>query len=241
MIKFKEKTFSEYDAMRQLYVELMKLGADRNKFKIIDTSALIPILRGNNIVIEKFTQATRIFGKDRYRMYLKIGAKAKLPDDVRLPQRFYDKELGKLELGVNVGIVPKFNSGDSSNPNPQNNQQNQQNSQSSGNPQVQYGKNGNNKGGKKGWKQKQQSAIGDSTLIGFRQKEFGDGPRPVFTASLKPGSLLKYTVTELLGDAIKYDKKERSLVLEFSSIRDAIYALNVLPFGLNYNIYLLNV
>ena len=45
MIKFRQKDFSEYDAMRTLYVELMK-KSDRNKFGIIDQSALIPILKG---------------------------------------------------------------------------------------------------------------------------------------------------------------------------------------------------
>ena len=41
-----------------------------------------------------------------------------------------------------------------------------------------------------------------------------------------------------LGD--KYDKESRSLVLEFEKIGDAIKALNILPFGINYNIYLLD-
>jgi hypothetical protein len=37
MIEFRQKTFSEYDAMRSLYVELLK-GGDRNKnrVKVID-------------------------------------------------------------------------------------------------------------------------------------------------------------------------------------------------------------
>jgi DNA polymerase III gamma/tau subunit len=51
---------------------------------------------------------------------------------------------------------------------------------------------------------------------------------------------LTVKVQELLGDAIVYDKKSRTLVLEFDSIRDAIQALNILPFGLNYKIYLLD-
>ena len=82
MIKFRQKEFTEYDAMRSLYVKLMRYS-DRNKFGVIDTSALIPVLRGNNVVIERFVISTSMFGKDKYRMYLKIGAKAKLPDEVR--------------------------------------------------------------------------------------------------------------------------------------------------------------
>jgi hypothetical protein len=75
----------------------------------------------------------------------------------------------------------------------------------------------------------------------FKQKEFkgGGGPPPTVSASVSPSINLTYEVKELLGDAVKYDKKERSLVLEFRSIEDAIKALNILPFGINYNIFLL--
>ena len=97
MIKFRQKNFSEYDAMRTLYVELMK-KSDRNKFGIIDQSALIPILKGNNIVIERFVISTSLFDGDKYRMYIRIGAKAKLPDEVRLPGTVYDKRLLNLRL-----------------------------------------------------------------------------------------------------------------------------------------------
>ena len=41
MIQFRQKTFSEYDAMRALYVELLKRG-DKNKWKVIDKNSLIP-------------------------------------------------------------------------------------------------------------------------------------------------------------------------------------------------------
>ena len=51
---------------------------------------------------------------------------------------------------------------------------------------------------------------------------------------------LNQEVHELLGEALRYDKKERSLVLEFSEISLAIRALNILPFGLGYKIYLLD-
>ena len=45
---------------------------------------------------------------------------------------------------------------------------------------------------------------------------------------------------EILGEAIEYSKTQRSLVLEFKAVDDAIEALNYLPFGLNYQIYLLD-
>ena len=105
MIKFRQKQFTEYDAMRSLYVELMKRTKnDRQKFPIIDTSALIPILKGNNIVIERFVISSSLFGRDKFRMYLKIGAKAKMPDEVRLTGVYYDKRLGNLSLNIQSGI-----------------------------------------------------------------------------------------------------------------------------------------
>lgn len=195
MIKFRQKDFSEYDAMRSLYVELLK-KSDRNKFKVIDTSALIPILKGNNIVIEKFVISTSLFGRDKYRMYLKIGAKAKLPDEVRLPGKVYDKRLLSVRLTM--------------------------------------------KGGAKAFEQHNQSDTTEPTEV--RVKLFGknNGGGPDIGSEISPN--LDFTIErqELLGNAVKYDKKARLLVLDFNTIYDAINALNILPFGLNYNIYLLN-
>lgn len=78
----------------------------------------------------------------------------------------------------------------------------------------------------------------------LEQREFkskgGDKQYPYLSGSFSPSFDLSYEVSELLGEAIKYDKKSRSLVLEFKSIEDAINALNILPFGLGYKIYLLN-
>lgn len=216
MIEFKQRYFSEYDAMRSLYVELMKRGGDKNKWRIIDSSALIPILKGNNIVIERFVISTSFLHKDRYRMYLKIGAKAKMPDEVRLPERVYDNRLGNASLNVNSGIF-------------------------SNQPQQNNNNNNNNQ------KQKNNSTNldGDGRIKLFsecyEQKEFGGGPPPLVAGNINGPSInFTYEVRELLGEAIKYDKKERSLVLEFKTIGDAIAALNILPFGLNYNIYLLS-
>lgn len=202
MIKFKEKNFSEYDAMRSLYVELMK-NFDRSRIGVIDSSALIPILRGNNIVIERFVISTSLFGKDKYRMYLKIGSRAKLPDQVRLPQRTQVRKLGNFQLNINKGIFEKNN----------------------------FDNSGNNNN-----KTKNYSELGRTKLFTDKKnKQF-----PVISTQFNPYIDLSYEVSELLGDAILYDKKSRSLVLEFSTIQDAIRALNILPFGIGYKIYLLN-
>lgn len=199
MIRFRQKNFSEYDAMRSLYVELMKYS-DKYKFGIIDTSALIPILKGNNIVIERFVISTSLFGKDKYRMYLKVGAKAKMPDDVRLPGRVYDKRLGNARINFNGGIFANKDKG----------------------------------------KETTHSDVteGDSRIKLFSNNK--KGAPPTISAEFSPNIDLTYEVNEILGEAVKYDKPSRSIVLEFSSIQDAIRALNILPFGLNYKIYLLN-
>ena len=209
MIKFRQKQFAESDAMRSLYVELMKRTKnDRRKFPIIDTSALIPILKGNNIVIERFVISSSLFGRDKFRMYLKIGAKAKMPDEVRLPGVYYDKRLGNLSLNFKSGIFAG-----------------KQDS-------ISEGGGGNRKG--------QQEKTYSETP---RQKIFakkGNGNNPNITAEFSPSINITKEVHKLLGEAVKYDKKSRSLVLEFDSIDDAIQALNILPFGINYKIYLLD-
>ncbi|MBR2247815.1 MAG: hypothetical protein IJ880_12495 [Bacilli bacterium] len=199
MTKFKQKEFTEYDAMKSLYNEIMKrTGGDKRKFPIINSSAFIPILKGNSVVIERFVISTSMFGKDKYRMYLKIGAKAKLPDEVRLPNKYYDKSLGGMKLTFKGGVFGK--------------QKQESTTQEEGRLKLF----GNNNGGNK------------------------KGAQPMISGEATPYVDLKYQVSELLGEAIKYDKKDRSLVLEFSSIGDAINALNILPFGLEYKIYLLD-
>lgn len=187
MIKFVQKQYSEYDAMRALYVELMRYS-DRNKFEVISPSELIPVLKGNSVVIERFVLSHTTFGRDKYRMYLKIGAKAKMPDEVRLSgSHVYDKHLLDLSLSFKGGAARS----------------------------KLFSNNKNNK--------KQQDNA------------------PTFRTELKtPYLSLSKEVTELLGEAIRYDKKDRSLVLEFKDIPNAIRALNILPFGLSYKIYLLD-
>lgn len=44
-------------------------------------------------------------------MYLKIGAKAKLPDEVRLPGRTYDNKLARLQLKFNKSAFDNTTSG----------------------------------------------------------------------------------------------------------------------------------
>lgn len=222
MINFRQKEFAEYDAMRSLYVKLMRYYQDRNKLGIIDSSALVPILRGNNVVIERFVITTSLFGKDRYRMYLKIGAKAKLPDEVRLPGRVNRQNLGRLELTLEKGI---FENNNNNNPNNNNGGNNYKNNKDSGNTSL-----------GKGPKQKNHSEI----TLGQKNFGKGGGPRPYISGKFSPFVNMSYEVQELLGDAVKYDKKSRSLVLEFDTIDDAVNALNILPFGLGYKIYLLN-
>ena len=187
MITFRQKEFREYDAMRSLYVKLMERSS-RDKFGIIDTSALIPILKGNNIVVERFVISTSMFGKDKYRMYIKIGAKAKLPDEVRLQSRPYDERLLNLRLTF-----------------------------------------------KGDYKTRSFSNYKESLF-----SKGGGGGAPFAQTEVSPNINLSIERSRLLGDAIKYDKKARLLILEFSTIEDAIHALNVLPFGLNYKIYLLD-
>lgn len=187
MIKFREKSYSEYDAMRELYNELnnrYSSGGDTRRYEIISKSYLPGILKGNSVVVEKFTSVTKVFGKDRYRMYIRVGSKAKMPDEVRMPKSYQSQSIGGLSIdfkGMNVGITS-----------PKDSNERQYSNKNKGN---------NNSG---------------------------------FKVSLQA------TVSKLLGEAITYNKKERLLVLELDSVKDAAQALTVLPFGLGYKIYLLD-
>lgn len=196
MIEFRQKVFSEYDAMKSLYNELMRKDSPwRYKIKVIDTSSLLPVLRGNNVVIERFVISTQAFKRDKFRMYLKIGAKAKMPDGVRLPGYTKNKKLWDTSLRLN-GNTRFFQRNNSE--------------------------------------------------IEFREKDFGkggdNGGGGDIQAGLDFGRIsVERETTIPRGVTLEYDKKERSIVLEFDSIQDAIKALDVLPFGLNYNMYLLDV
>ena len=191
MIIIRQKEFSEYDAMKSLYQEIIKRaqGDRRRLYPVINSSALLPILKGNNVVVERFVISTSTFGKDKYRMYLKIGAKAKLPDEVRLPGKYYDKDLCNMKLSFSGKL---------------------------------FSNNKNNNGGNN------------------NNNNNGGGGNGMINASITPSISIKKKVHEILGEAIKYDKKERSLILEFKSIGEAIETLNILPFGLDYKIYFLD-
>lgn len=216
MIVFKEKQFTECDAMRSLYVELMKNGAQRGRWEIINKSQLIPILKGNNIVVEKFVISTSFFGRDKYRMYIKIGAKAKMPDEVRLPGSYYDEKLGGLSLKLKNKDL--FGGGTSDNNNNNNNKKNNNNN------------NRNNNNRNNNYNQSNKSDYSD-----YDVRLFGN-----IETNLDNYYKIDIERHKLIGEAIKYDKKARELILEFDEIYDAIRALNILPFGLNYSIYLLD-
>jgi hypothetical protein len=126
-------------------------------------------------------------------MYLKIGAKAKLPDEVRLPS--YDRRNNVFNLKFKLGnSLPK---------------------------------------------KKYFSESAEQREFGKDKKGGGGGNAIESGLELYPD--LSYTTNELKGETQKYDKKERSLVLEFPDIRSAVDSLNILPFGLNYKVYLLDV
>lgn len=104
MIRFREKVYTEYDAMRYLYTELKKYFSDPKSLQIINAQQLIPVLKGNSVVIEKFTINKSFLGKETFRLYLKIGLNAKLPDNFRLPSNSFSKKIGDLSLKFNGGL-----------------------------------------------------------------------------------------------------------------------------------------
>ena len=145
---------------------------------------------------EEFVRSTRRFGRDKYRMYLKIGAKAKLPDEVRFPGYYYTEKRRELSLKVSGGVPFK----------------NQQQNNFSDAKEKAFGKNKNN-----------NNNNGGKLLSAEYNNRFD----------------IEVEVHNMIAEAIKYDKKSRELILEFDTIQDAIRALNILPFGINYNIKLL--
>lgn len=215
MINFKQKEFAEFDQMRYLYTKLMRrTNYDRRKFPIIDASALVPILKGNNIVIERFVLSSSNFGKDKYRMYLKIGAKAKMPDDVRLPSYYHTETLGKMSLNMKNNVA------------------------SWGSPKEEAFSETEESPGlrvklfDKPYKKNQKG--------GQQQQGGGGGGGGYISSNFSPSYNITREVQSLLGEVVLYDKKSRTLVLEFETVEQAIDALDILPFGINYTIYLLN-
>lgn len=200
MIKFKQKEFSESDAMRPFYVKLQKEMKERRApfVQIIGKSEMIPILSGNNVIIEKFVLVDKFFGKDTFKMYLRFGNKVKLPDSMKLSDFKYENKNLLGGSRIDIDLFPNSN-----------------------NQQQNNNKKNKKKNKDKGPKQNNYSFI-DPKISGLGLS---------FSRDQKIS----------LGEVVHYDKKSRIAVLEFKSIEDAIRSLNILPLGLNYKLYLLDV
>lgn len=191
MIKFVQKEFSEADAMRPFYVKLQEYMRDRRCpfVQVIGKNEMLPILSGNNVIIERFVITQRVFGKDSFKMYLRFGSKVKLPDNFELSDFRYETKslLGGTKLSVGIG-----------------------------------GGNNNNQGNKNNNKKnKKFSLIGpEINSLSFA---------------------LNRDVKVKSGEVVHYDKSNRIAVLEFNNIDNAIRSLNILPLGLNYKLYLLDL
>jgi len=231
MIEFREKFFAEADAMRQLWVEIQRTQRQTGGYPRIevirDPGQLFGILHGNNVVIERFTISRGFFGKDKYRMFLKMGSKVKLPDNVLLPSVTRLNKVASVSLNYGNSLYPthkdfsdmsengechqkifaKDNRGGGRNNNNNNNRNHNNNNNNNNN---------NNGGGGQPVKMNLDTKVG-----------------------VEP-HYLEYESREIKGEVVKYDKKERSLVLEFVTLRDAIESLDILPFGLDYKVYLLD-
>lgn len=213
MITFRQKSFSEFDAMKSLYNELRRnMRPDQLNKMIINSSQLIPVLKGNSVVIEKFVISSSFLNPDKYRMYLKIGAKAKMPDSLRLPGFTRQERLGNLSLSFK-GNFPQLGG----------NQQQQGNQQRNGSD----------------TRFSDTSGILETRLFKGKGGGGGNGFKPV-EVKYDPYINIDREVTKNLGEVLVFDKKTRTAVIEFDSIRDAVSSLQILPFGLDYSLYLLN-
>lgn len=226
MIQFRQKEYTEHDVMRLLYVELKKDGFWRDRVKVINRSSIIPVLRGNNILIERFVISTNLFSKDKYRLYIKIGAQAKLPDEVRLPEIIRQRKFLNTKLNLRAAGGPYFQNEFS-----ETEEDLLLREKLFGNKKKNKG--GNNNNNNNGNNNNNNNQAGSPSVYAE-------------VSNTTPGYDLEYDIRYLLGEAVKYDKKDRSLVLEFDgpkedAIRSIKEALNILPFGLEYNIYLLDV
>lgn len=239
MIRFKEKVYSEYDAMRQLYVEMGKRyrGNDgKPGFKVISPQYLPGILKGNSVVIEKFVIVSRMIGNDKYRMYIKLGSKIKLPDKVKLPSLDKDtRNLGSLNTTLYPGLPIIRSVNKTVNSNTSLNQSNKT----------------DNKGGKsytvdelrnlgliKGNPSQRNNSDMEERL--YDDKNDNKSPKFGFVQNISVRKDLSISSDKPLGSTILYDKSSRSLVLEFNSIRDAVESLNYLPLGLSYDLYIVS-
>lgn len=184
MIIFREKKFTEYDAMISLYKSLKSKDA---KFEVIKDSALPAVLRGNNIVIEKFVISPRTFGRDQYRTYIRLGSKLKLPTTgIRFPKYYENKRIGGLGLLVS-------------------------------------------RGGAEG----SVARVIEDKSSGKKTTEYSKPDNNSSQYSLELSS------SKSAANVLTYDKNSGSLVLESPSIDDAVRALNILPFGIGYKVFIL--
>jgi hypothetical protein len=228
MIEFREKFFAEADAMRQLWVEIQRTQRQTGGYPRIevvrDPGQLFGILHGNSVVIERFTLSRGFFGKDKYRMFLKMGSRVKLPDNVLLPSVTRTNKVASLSFNYGNKLFPTHKDFSDTQEGPGVKLFHNKDDKNNGN-------NGRNNGGGGGGNPKKKDKNNNG---GFPvQMEVGTNVKTEPT-------YITYDTKEIKGDVVKYDKKERSLVLEFNTIRDAIESLDILPFGLDYKVYLLD-
>lgn len=213
MIQFREKTYSsrEYDAMRTLYVNLCR-RFDRNRIKTIESNQLAAALKGNNVIIERFVINKPPFGVDTYRIYLKIGARAKMPDQVRLPSHKFKNRFGDIKTRFRAGW---------------------------GDRTLQFDQNYER------FDPKTDTRFSNTNeprqkLFKDNKKNNNNGGGENMSFEFTPFIPNEYESQELMADVLLFNKKSRTLVLEAKTVDSIIDSLNVLPFGLNYNILLLD-
>ena len=157
-------------------------------------------------------------------MYLRFGNKVKLPDSFKLSDFRYENQslLGGSKIDIDLSLNNYGNQQNNNNNNKKNKNNNNNNNQGGGNKGKGSNKNFNGKKPFQTLHSQKEFAFIDPKISGL-------------------GFSLSRDVKVSLGEAVFYDKKSRIAVLEFKSIEDAIRSLNILPLGLNYKLYLLDV
>lgn len=236
MLSFKQKEYSEYPSTRLLYSEIQKRHIRGIDF--ITRSEMIPILRGNNIIIEKFTISTSLFGKDHFRAYFKMGAKVSMPNDVYIPNSPYSERrtLGKLEMNMQAGIKPPNYNDNNNNKGQDNRSQNTSSNQSSNN------NSNSNNGGRGNGRGRNHSRFSLTSDLMETERFFSElcfeermyaktkgggngGPPNFISTKFIPYVDLSYNVDKPLAETISYDKNHRTLVLEFETMDNVLELL----------------